>query len=556
MKTICAQNRISLTCQRRPAPAAERAARRPTASVSLTKGTIGKGLAILSVTALGCGSASGAPFTIEEASIASIHDAIQSKQTTCVEIVDRYLARVEAYDKKGPALDAVITVNPKAREIAAKQDEEFAKTGKLAPLACIPVAVKDNYNTTDLPTTGGNLLLKDTVPPQESAVTSRLRAAGAIILLKTNMHEFALSGTTVSSLGGQTKNPYDLTRTPGGSSGGTGAALAANFAAVGLGTDTVNSIRSPSSANSLVGFRTTKGLISRANVMPVSSTQDVVGPIARSVSDIAAMLDVLAGYDPADPVTARAVGHIPASYTDTLDPAGLKGARIGVLKSFVGKEPIHAEVTATFEKTVEAFKAAGATIVEVDDPFFDAGAFNRDYDVQKWEFKTLFNGYLASLGDHAPVKSLSDLIASGKYDKTTLDKFLTASDALENPGQEKEYLTRLSKLDGIRDRLLNHMAKDHLDAVIYPEQMRLVVPITETNQADRTGILAALTGFPAITVPMGFSKPDANAPIGVPIGLDMIGRPFTEPKLLKLAYAFEQATKVRRPPQSTPPLKP
>lgn len=513
-----------------------------------------KGLAVLSIMALGCGSAAGAPFTIEEASIASIHNAIQIKETTCAAIVDQYLARIEAYNKKGPALNAVITVNPKAREIAAKQDEDFAKTGKLAPLACIPVAVKDNYNTTDLPTTGGNLLFKDTIPSQESAVTSRLRAAGAIILMKTNLHEFALSGTTVSSLGGQTLNPYDLTRTPGGSSGGTGAAVAANFAAVGLGTDTVNSIRSPSSANSLVGFRTTKGLVSRAHVIPVSSTQDVVGPIARSVSDVAAMLDVLVGYDPADPVTARAIGHIPSSYTEALNAAGLKGARIGVLKSFVGKEPIHAEVTAAFDKAVEAFKAAGATVVEIDDSFFDAGTFNRDYDVQKWEFKLLFNAYLASLGDRAPVKSLTDLIASGKYDKQTLEKFLTASNAIENPEQEKEYLARLAKLDDLRDRLLNHMAKNELDAVIYPEQMRLVVPITETNQADRTGILAALTGFPAITVPMGFSKPDQNAPIGVPIGLDMIGRPFTEPLLIKYAYAFEQATKARRPPQSTPPL--
>jgi amidase len=509
----------------------------------------------MSMVALGGSSAVSAPFNIEEASIATIHAAIQNKQTTCTEIVDQYLARIEAYDKKGPTLNAVITINPNARQIAAQQDAEFARTGKLAgPLQCIPVAVKDNYNTTDMTTTGGNLLLKNVTPTKESTVTQRLRDAGAIILLKTNLHEFALSGTTVSSLGGQTKNPYDLTRTPGGSSGGTGASVASNFATVGVGTDTVNSIRSPASANSLVGFRSTKGLVSRANVLPVSKTQDVVGPITRSVADAAVMLDVIAGYDPADPVTARAVGHIPASFQDSLNPQGLNGARIGVLKNFVGTQPIHAEVTAAFNKTIEALKAAGATVVEIDDPFFDAGVFNRDYDVQKWEFKPLFNDYLASLGDRAPVKNLGELIASGQYNKPTLEKFLASSEVIDSPYQDKEYLARLAKLDDLRDRLLGHMAAQKLDAVVYPEQMRLVVPITETNQADRTGILAGLTGFPAVTVPMGFSSPDQNAPIGVPMGMDMIGRPFSDPLLVKLAYSFEQATRVRKPPQSTPSL--
>lgn len=515
-----------------------------------------RGLLVVSMMALGGSAAVGAPFKVEEASIASIHKAIQSKQTTCAAIVDQYLARIEAYDKKGPALNAVITINPQARQIAAREDAEIAKAGKITkPLQCIPVAVKDNYNTTDMPTTGGNLLFKNVIPTKESTVTQRLRDAGAIILMKTNMHEFALSGTTVSSLGGQTKNPYDLSRTPGGSSGGTGAALAANFATVGLGTDTVNSIRSPANATSLVGFRSTKGLVSRANILPVSKTQDIAGPITRSVADAAVMLDVIAGYDPNDPVTARSVGHLPKSFRDSLDPHGLKGARIGVLKGFIGTQPIHAEVTAAFNKAVEAYKAAGATVIEIDDPFFDAGVFNRDYDVQKWEFKPLFNDYLVSLGDRAPVKNLGELIASGQFDKTTLAKFLTASEAIADPLQDKEYLSRLAKLDDLRDRLLNHMAADKLDAVVYPEQMRLVVPITETNQADRTGILAGLTGFPAITVPMGFSKPDQNAPIGVPMGVDMIGRPFSDALLLKLAYSFEQATKVHRPPQSTPAIK-
>jgi amidase len=450
----------------------------------------------------------------------------------------------------------VITINPSARDIAAQMDADFKKTGKLAGrLHCVPVVVKDNYNTVDMPTTAGNLLFKDVKPTIESTVTRKLREAGAIILMKANMHEFAMSGTTVSSLGGQTKNPYDLTRTPGGSSGGTGAAIASNFAAVGFGTDGVNSIRSPASANSLVGVRPTKGLVSHAGVMSASTTQEVVGPITRSVGDAAILLDVVAGYDPAEAPTARSVGHIPKSFTDSLDPKGLSGVRIGVLKNFMGTEPIHEEVNAAMANALKAFKQAGATIVEIDDPFFDADRFNRDNDVTKWEFKTLFNDYLKTLGDRAPVKNLSEVIASGKYHKPSLEKFLVATDGLEAPAQDNEYLARLSKIDGLRDHLLAQMAQQKVDVVVYPEQKRLVVPVTELNQADRTGILAAMTGFPVVTVPMGFSKPSSAAPIGVPIGMDILGRPFTEALLIKVAYGFEQATKVRKPPRSAPTLR-
>lgn len=513
-------------------------------------------LIALSLLCLGQGVASAATFNVEEASITGIEDALKSGQTTCQAVVAAYIDRINAYDQKGPALDSVITLNPAARELAAYKDAQFKKTGKLSgPLHCIPVAVKDNYNTMDMPTTGGNLLFKYVKPTTESAVTRKLRDAGAIMLMKTNMHEFALSGTSVSSLGGQTKDPYDLTRTPGGSSGGTAAAVAANFAAVGLGSDTVNSIRNPSSANSLVGIRSTKGLVSRAGVMPVSSTQDVVGPIARSVADAAIMLDVIAGFDPADPPTARSVGNIPKSYTAYLDKNGLSGARIGVLKSFLGTQPIHEEVNAAMQNAVDTLKKAGATVVEIDDPYFDSDAIGKNYDVQIWEFKTLFNNYLKALGPRAPVKNLTELIASGKYHKPSLDKFLKTSDAFQTPYEEKEYLMRLAKIDGLRDRLLSRMAEQNIDAVVYPEQKRLVVPIGELNQADRTGILAAITGFPAIDVPMGFSKPSANAPIGVPIGMDILGRPFDEGRLLTIAYAFEQASKIRKPPQSVPALK-
>ena len=497
-----------------------------------------------------------ASFSPEEASIAGIEQALKSGRITCEALVSAYIDRINAYDRNGPALNAVITLNDAARDLAIRKDAEFKKTGKLSgPLHCIPVAVKDNYNTVDLPTTGGNELFKGARPATESTVTRKLREAGAIILAKTNMHELALSGTTVSSIAGQTRNPYDLTRTPGGSSGGTGVAVTANFAAVGLGSDTVNSIRSPASANSLVGFRPTKGLVSRAGVMPVSETQDAVGPITRSVADAAAMLDVIAGYDPADPASARGVGKTPKSFKAYLDPKGLQGMRVGILKSFLGTQAEHEDVNAAMARAVEVLKKSGATVVEIDDPYFDTAALNNDYDVQKWEFKPLFNAYLRSYGANAPIKSLDELVASGKYHKPSLEKFLTTANAFEAPMQEKDYLARLSRIDGLRDRLLGRMAGQGVDVVVYPLQKRLVVPIGELNQADRNGILAGITGFPAVTVPIGFSKAGPDAPLGVPIGMDILGRPFEDALLIRTAYAFEQASKARKPPQGTPALQ-
>jgi amidase len=502
------------------------------------------------------GIAVAAPFKVEEASIADIQHAILKKQVTCAQVVDQYLARTAAYDQQGPALNAVITMNQDARKVAARLDAQFKKTGKLAgPLHCVPVAVKDNYNTTDLPTSGGNILLKDSKPKTESAVTARIRDAGGIILMKTNLHEFALSGTTMSSRAGQTKNPYDLTRTPGGSSGGTGAAVASSFAAVGLGSDTVNSIRSPASANSLVGFRTSKGLVSRAGVMPVSSTQDIVGPLGRTVADVAVVLDVISGYDPADAVTAAAYGRPAPKFAASLDRNALKGARIGVVKALQGTQPIHQEVNAAMVNAVAAMKKAGATIVEIDDPALDADAIGRDMDVQKYEFKPLFNEYLKSLGEGAPVADVHALIASGQYHQPSLAKFLASSDAFASGLTEPDYLARLAKIDALRTHLLATMAEKKVDFLVYPMQKRLVVPITELNQADRNGIVAGVTGFPAIDVPMGFSAPSDVAPLGVPMGMDILGRPFDDARVLKIAYAFEQATHARKTPRSTPALK-
>ena len=371
-------------------------------------------------------SAAGQQFQLMETSINEIHRGLQSGKLTCHSLVQQYLDRIKAYDQQGPTLNAMLYVNPKVLEQADAMDKQVKRGTKLKPLQCIPVVLKDNFDTADMPTTGASLALKGMQPAEDAFSVVRLRQAGALIIGKTNLHELAITGITVSSLGGQTKNPYELTRTPGGSSGGTGAALAANFAAVGTGSDTVNSIRSPSSANSLVGIRPTRGLISRAGVIPCSFTQDAVGPITRTVADAAVMLDVMAGYDPDDPVTALSIGRIPATYTASLDRNGLKGARIGVLRTLFGSGPDHLEVNRVMANALEVLKQQGAILVDIDDAAFDTGKLVTDLDVQKYEYKFVLNNYLKAQ-PNPPVHSLAELIATGNYHKPSLEKFLASA---------------------------------------------------------------------------------------------------------------------------------
>ena len=308
-------------------------------------------------------------FVPEEATISDIHAALGAGRVTCVQVVQAYLRRIEAYDDRGPALNALITLNARALETAAELDRIFAANrSALRPLHCIPVIVKDNYDTADMPTTGGSLTLAASVPLRDAFVVRKLRDAGAIILAKANLTELARGGTTVSSLGGQTRNPYDLTRTPGGSSGGTGAAIAASFAVTGTGSDTGQSVRSPASAQNLVGLRPTRGLISRSGIIPVSTTQDEAGPITRTVADAARMLDVMAGYDPDDPITAFGAHRIPPTYTAFLNPDALKGARIGVLTEFFGRDPVHQDVNAVTEDAIKKMAEAGATTIRITIP--------------------------------------------------------------------------------------------------------------------------------------------------------------------------------------------
>jgi amidase len=492
-------------------------------------------------------------FTIEETTIAGIQQALQTSATTCRQIVEGYLDRIAAYDYSGPRFNSILTLNSKALADADRLDAERAAGAPTGPLHGVPLVLKDNYNTADLPTTGGSASLAGMQPRTDAFVVAKLRKAGAIFLGKSNMHEFALSGTTVSSLGGQTLNPYDLSRTPGGSSGGTGTAVAANLALAGTGSDTVNSIRSPASANALVGIRPTKGLVSRAGIMPVCETQDAIGPITRTVADAARLLEVMAGYDPNDRSTELSFGNTSTGYVQCLKPDGLRGARIGLLKSFLGSDPEHQDVNRVMAAAIAALRSAGTELYEIDMPALDTNRLNADNDVQRYEFKTLLNAYLAAITS-APTKSLADIIASGKFHRPSLGKFLHSADSLTKGLEEPDYKERLLRNQRIRQMLISVFAEYKLDAIVYPLQKRLVVPLSECNQADRNGILASVTGFPAITVPAGFSPPTDIAPLGVPIGMDILGKPWSEGRLIELAYSFEHSFPVRKPPTSAPTL--
>ena len=508
-------------------------------------------LAVSSCDSVSPPSAPQRPFVLEEATITEIHAAFASGALTCRQLVADYLARIEAYDDAGPALNAILTVNERALQTAAEMDARYASDRSgVGPLHCIPVVLKDNFDTADMPTTGGAVTLAESVAPDDAFVVRRLREAGAVVVAKANLTELARGGTTVSSLGGQTRNPYDLTRTPGGSSGGTGAAIAANFAAIGTGTDTGQSIRSPASAGNLVGLRPTRGLVSRDGIIPFGTTQDAAGPITRTVEDAARMLDVIAGYDPDDPITAFSLDKMPASYTDSLIPGGLAGARIGVLDDFFGTEPRHTQVNEVTEATIGQMAALGATMIRIRIP--EIVELTRDLAVSAFEAKIAFDAYLADLGSGAPVRTLDEFLDRGGFHES-IREAMEAAQQIQDGLNDPEYLRRLVRRQSLRQAIMTAMAEHRLDAILYPHQRRLVAPIGEP-QLERNGVLSNGTGFPAITLPGGFSAPTASAPLGVPVGIELLGPEWSEPRLIELAFAFEQANPHREPPVTTPPL--
>ena len=510
--------------------------------------------AILTATAMAVGAAQRPPargaappprpaFDVIEKTIPELQDAMARGEVTSKDLVAAYLARIAAYDHSGPALNAFITVNARALEAADALDRERASTGARGPLHGIPIAVKDNFETADMPTTGGSIALAGFMPGRDAFQVQKLRDAGAVLIGKTNLHELAAGITSISSLGGQTRNPYDLARNPGGSSGGTGAAVAANFAAGGMGSDTCGSIRIPAANNNLVGLRGTLGLSSRRGIIPLSHTQDIGGPLARSVTDLAIMLDVTVGPDDGDPLTASAKGHLPASYRDGLKADALKDVRIGALKNLFGTAPEDNEVNTLVRKALDAMKAAGAHVEEATIPGLDD--LMRGSSLINAEFKFDLIDYLAPFAN-APVHSLGDILDRGEYDKA-LETMFRARNRPESRESDEARRARIKRA-AVRDLVLAAMEELKLDVLAYPPLARKAAILGEPQGGGANCQLSASSGLPAISMPAGFTDD------GVPVGVELLGREWTEPRLLGAAYAYEQATHLRRPPSTTPAL--
>ncbi len=482
-------------------------------------------------------------FDVTERSIGELNEALETGAVTSQDLVQLYLDRVNAFDQEGPALNAVIALNPDAIDEAAMLDAERATGSVRGPLHGIPVLVKDNYDTANMTTTAGAIGLATSIPPDDAFQVRRLKDAGAVILGKTNMHELARGITTISSLAGQTRNPYDPTRNPGGSSGGTGAAVAASFAAVGMGSDTCGSIRIPSSHHALVGLRGTRGLASGDGIIPLSTTQDIGGPLARSVEDLAITLDATVGFDPADPTTELSQGNVPDTYTAFLDENGMAAARIGVVTALMGSGGAEQPVRDVVEVAIEAMKELGADVVDIEEP--DLTELLTDASVIGLEFKFDFDAYLAETPD-APVRSLDQLIELGLLHEVVEGGVLDSAE-VESLDTD-EYRERLARRDTVRAATLALMDEHDLDALLYPT-IRETARTIGQGQGGSNCALSAVSGLPAISVPAGFA---ANA---MPVGVELLGGPFSESRLISLAYAFEQATNHRRPPDFTPSLR-
>ena len=495
-----------------------------------------------------------APFEVEEATIAQVHAAFKAGQLTCHGLVDLYLKRIAAYDKNGPAINAIVLLNPDAGKEADELDRRYAQSGLTGPLHCVPMIVKDNFETKGLRTTNGALALASYIPAQDAFEVKRVKEAGAIVLAKSNMAEWAFSPyETVSSiLPGYTHNPYALDRVTAGSSGGTAAAIAASFGLVGLGSDTGNSIRGPSSHQSLVGIRSTMGLTSRAGVMPLSLLADIAGPIARTVEDAEKVFQVIVGEDPNDPITAAAPKHLPQNYAASLDRNGLRGKTIGVLRPAYERESADPEVVRIFLAAVDEMRRAGATIVDpapveglaaIERPRGSGACMGFKYDI---------NHYLASRAGAVPVANLTAIIASNGFHPSAQRRLEQAERGPENGPETPACQAETAYREKVRQAVNQTMDKLKLDAFVYPTWSNPPRLIGDLNSpaGDNSQFYSPTTGFPAINVPMGFSRGGT-----LPAGMTIYGRAWSEAELIKIAYAYEQATLHRHPPASTPPLR-
>jgi amidase len=499
-------------------------------------------------------------FELEEATVAVLQEGMRSGRWTARSLAEQYLARIEAMDQRGPSLHAMLEANPDALSIADQMDAERRSRGARGPLHGIPVLIKDNIDTADrMHTSAGSLALAGSIAPRDSFVAERLRAAGAVILGKTNLSEWAnfrgrrsISGW--SGRGGQCRNPYVLDRSPSGSSSGSAVAVAANLCAIAVGTETDGSITSPGSACGIVGIKPTVGLVGRSGIIPISHTQDTAGPLTRTVADAAALLGALAGEDPRDKATHGTSAHV-ADYTRFLDPDGLRGLRLGIArKRYAG---IHRGVDRLFEAALSVLRDRGAVLVDPVDLTTEDRLKDAEDIVLTYEFKADLNAYLDTLGPDAPIKTLADVIAFNERNRDR-ELVLFGQETMgraqaKGPLTSPEYLRalarcrRYARAEGIDLVVTRH----RLDAIVAPTSLP-PRPIDFVNGdgggADVT-TPAAVAGYPHITVPMGYV-------MGVPAGLSFFGRAWTEPVLIKAAYAYEQATRLRRPPRLLPTVEP
>jgi Asp-tRNA(Asn)/Glu-tRNA(Gln) amidotransferase A subunit family amidase len=514
-------------------------------------------MSTLSVGAAHAQSTSAVPFQLAEATIDDIHMAMRSGRLSARQLVQGYLDRIDAYDKQGPNINSIITINPNALAEADRLDAVFRASGLVGPLHGIPILVKDEIDTAGMPTTLGTVVFKDYRPPHDAFVIDKLRKAGAIILGKTTLSEFA-AGDTYGSMFGVTRNPYDLDRTVGGSSGGSAAALAANFATVAIGEETVASIRRPAAWNALVSMRPTPGLVSRTGMWDGYPTLHAqMGPMARTVRDLAKLLDGMVGYDPEDPVTALGLGKVEGSYTRYLDQGGLNGARIGILRESIGNQsdPSSADfkiVDAAFQANVAELKAAGATLVDpIVIPNLKKLLATRERD--PIETDAALVRYLAR-NPGSPFKTRADIINSPDIEKSfpppNVARYKAPSPLLD----ATRYVDYVRARDELMITIAKVMADNKLDAIMHKSVEHEpsfindgINPPYVTTRGVPT-LNTFLIYAASVTVPSGFTSNN------LPVGITFFGLPYSEPTLLKLAYSYEQATHHRSPPKTTPVL--
>jgi amidase len=488
-------------------------------------------------------------FDLLTATIADIQDAVDAGALTYERLVHLYLDRIDAYDKKGPRLSAIIAINPKAGEIARALDEERRLNGRRTALHGIPIAIKDNVDAVDMPSTGGSLAFAGSHPARDATVIKRLREAGAIIFVKTNMDELALGSRGLSSLGGQILDPYDLTRNPGGSSGGTGVAVNVAFAAVGVATETGVSIRSPATNNAIVGIAPTRGLVSRAGVIPISFTQDRVGAHGRTVVDAARLLDVIRGFDPEDLSTAESLARAPARPIADVGRDALRGARIGVLRDLFRQGELFAAGNALIERQIDALRKNGAEVVAGLTTGEDLIGAMPNLRVNSFELQTAFDAYLRRRGAESPVKTFAELAGLDVFAKGgTLSQRFQETMKAGDLNRNAEYLSRLTQQRKIHQLLVELLQRHRLDALVYPLKSLGAPPVGTSDDGPRDNNISAITGLPAIVVHAGMTEE------GLPLSIEVLGQPFSEPRLAEIAAAYERIRGARVLARTTPHL--